>query len=168
MNRDALNELFDFTTFTWETYARMMRGLTDADLVRPLENAGWTTLREPLVHLAAAWDGYLSEKAGQEFAEFDLDTVVTWAAVQSVRAQGRGWMRGILDDMTDAQLFEETSPTWDAQPDASRSTVSDVILHILLHERGHHGDVTTLFSRLGVAVPNSDFLVYQFFKNRRT
>lgn len=166
MNREALNELFDFTTFTWAAYARMMRGLTDEDLVRPIENAGWSSLREALVHLAAAWDGYLSEKAGIPFTEFDIDTIVTWEVIQSICAQSRGWMRTILDVMTDAQLFEETSPTWDAQQDASRSTVADVILHILLHERGHHGDITTLFSQLGVTVSNSDYLIYQFFKNR--
>jgi uncharacterized damage-inducible protein DinB len=167
MNRDALNELFAYTTFTWKTYDRAVKILPTEELTRPLEGSGWSALREPLVHVASAWDGWLAKNAGETFTEFDIDTIITWDAIHDLRTQARGWMRRLLDEMTDADLFEKTKPTWDGQPDDNRSTVADVLLHILLHERGHHGDVTTLLSRAGAPIANSDYLFYQFFKSRK-
>jgi uncharacterized damage-inducible protein DinB len=46
-------------------------------------------------------------------------------------------------------------------------TPADIIVHILLHERGHHGDVSTLFSALGVQLPPIDYMTYVFFRNRK-
>ena len=167
MHRDILNELFDYTTFTWETYARAMRSVTPDDLTSPIEGSGWSSLRQPLVHIACAWDGWLSEKAGETFTDFDIDAVTTWDAIQDMRRTTRTWMRRILDDMSDADLFEKTAPTWDAQPDASQSTNADVLLHLFLHERGHHGDISTLFSQIGSPLGDNDYLIYRFFKDRR-
>ena len=45
---------------------------------------------------------------------------------------------------------------------------ADILGHILLHERGHHGDVTTMLSQLGATPPNIDYLTYVFFRTRQT
>jgi uncharacterized damage-inducible protein DinB len=68
--------------------------------------------------------------------------------------------------MSDADLFHKTEPTSD-HPDANRVTASDALLHIFLHERGHHGDISTVFSQLGVPLGGNDYLMYRFFKDRK-
>jgi uncharacterized damage-inducible protein DinB len=123
-------------------------------------------LRQPLVHVACAWDGWLAEHAGDTFTDFDIDTINTWDAIENIRATTRAWMRRILDDMPDTDLFEKTEPA-SAHPDANRVTAADAFLHIFLHERGHHGDISTLFSQLGVPLGGNDYLVYRFFKDRK-
>jgi len=41
---------------------------------------------------------------------------------------------------------------------------ADILTNLLLHERGHHGDLNTLFDALGV---RSYFIDYRFFVTRR-
>jgi uncharacterized damage-inducible protein DinB len=166
MNRDALNELFDFTNFTWETYARALKKLPPETLTRKIDGSGWGSVKKPLLHIAAAWDGWLAEKAGDTFSEFPIDEIVTWDAIQELRTQTRGWIRRILDETSDAYFYEKLEPTHDG-PGASLVSASTVMLHILLHERGHHGDITTTLSQAGAAIGNSDYLIYLFFKNRQ-
>jgi uncharacterized damage-inducible protein DinB len=166
MNRDVLNDLYDYTSFTWQTYARAMRSVSQEDLNRGIEGSGWSALRQPLVHVACAWDGYLAEHAGDTFTDFDLDAITTWEAIEGIRATTRAWMRRILDEMPDADLFEKTEPASD-HPEANRVTCADALLHIFLHERGHHGDISTVFSQLGVPLAGNDYLVYRFFKDRK-
>ena len=166
MNRNDLNELFDYTTFTWQTYARAMRSVSPEDLTRPIEGSGWSALRQPLIHVACAWDGWLAGKAGDTFTDFDLDAVTTWDAIQDIRTHTRAWIRRILDNMSDHDLFDKTEPTSD-HPDANQVTAADALLHIFLHERGHHGDISTLFSQIGSPLGQNDYLVYRFFKDRK-
>jgi uncharacterized damage-inducible protein DinB len=45
-------------------------------------------------------------------------------------------------------------------------TKTDVLAHLLLHERGHHGDISTLFSSMGVEMPSMDYGVYLYFKRQ--
>lgn len=166
MNREALNELFDYTTFTWEVYHRAIVKLPPGEFTRPLENSGWKSILEPLVHLACAWDGWLSVHAGDEFFEFDVDSMSTWDQVQDMRTTTRGWTRRILEG-TDAQLFEKAESPYSNRPDATPITEAELIKHILLHERGHHGDISTLFSQAGHPLGGSDYLVYRFFRDRK-
>ncbi|MEX2246268.1 MAG: DinB family protein [Dehalococcoidia bacterium] len=166
MNREALNELYDYTTFTWETYARAVKPLAPEELRRPLENSGWSSLLEPLVHLAGAWDSWLSQHAGEASFEFDIDAIKTWNEVQAMRAQTRAWMRRILDG-NDTDLFEKAETPWPDRPDGTRTTAAELILHMLLHERGHHGDISTLLSQAGITLGSNDYIVYLFFKKLR-
>ncbi len=54
MNREALSELFDFTTFTWQTYAKALRDLPRDSITTPVPNSGWPALRNTLFHIATA------------------------------------------------------------------------------------------------------------------
>jgi uncharacterized damage-inducible protein DinB len=44
---------------------------------------------------------------------------------------------------------------------------ADIMTHILLHERGHHGDIGTLFHAAGAPLPDIDYMTYVFFRNRK-
>ncbi|MEX2225861.1 MAG: DinB family protein [Dehalococcoidia bacterium] len=54
---------------------------------------------------------------------------------------------------------------WDGPP-AMQVSKADLLAHILLHERGHHGDVTSVLAQIRADPPAVDYLVYQFFKRQ--
>jgi uncharacterized damage-inducible protein DinB len=43
-------------------------------------------------------------------------------------------------------------------------SVADILAHLLLHERGHHGDLSTLFYHFGAELPSMDYRVYLHLK----
>jgi uncharacterized damage-inducible protein DinB len=87
----------------------------------------------------------------------------TWDELQPQRAKVRGWLRRVIDETSDDEMV--------AQDQVMRSGMmvsrAEVLEHILLHERGHHGDISTLIERVGGAPGASDYLVYMFFRRRR-
>ena len=166
MDRETLNDLFDYTTFTWESCRRIVARLPEDALTRPVEGSGWPALRNVLFHIAGGWDGWLRNRAGaSDPLEEQPADMRTWADVQAVRDRTRGWMRRVLDETSDAELarVQHTNPD---DPASMLATPAEVIAHLLLHERGHHGDVTTLLSALGANPPQMDYLVYVYFKRR--
>lgn len=45
-------------------------------------------------------------------------------------------------------------------------SVAEVLAHILLYERSHHGDINALLERAGAELRASDYLVYVYFRDR--
>jgi uncharacterized damage-inducible protein DinB len=166
--REALNDLVDYTDFTWETYGKLLRRLPDGALARPLADAGWPALRNVLFHLATAWDDFLRDRLSIEDPLDDSpDAVASWSDLQERRDKIRGWLKRVIDEASDDDLHAQTLPMWEGTPGEMRVSLADVLAHILLHERGHHGDVTTILSQLGATIPGTDYLVYVFFKQRQ-
>lgn len=166
-DRATLLELFDYTTFTWESYRRTCAGMPDGALSRAVEGSGWPALRNVFFHIATAWDGWLVERLGLDAAlDATPESMSTWDELQALRDKTRGWLRRVIDETSDEELRTETAPMWEGTPAAFKVSVGDVVSHILLHERGHHGDVTTLLAGLGVEAPGVDFLVWKWFRRR--
>jgi uncharacterized damage-inducible protein DinB len=161
MNRDALLELFDYTTFTWATYGVAMQQLPPDAFVRTIEGSGWTSLKQPLFHIAAGWDEWICELTGAEPQTIECADVATWEELKAIRSKMRPLLLRIIEETPDEELHSTTDAT------VGGRSRSDIIAHILLHERGHHGDVTTLLSALGAEVPMSDYLVYAWFRDRQ-
>jgi uncharacterized damage-inducible protein DinB len=162
MDRDALRELFDYTTFTWASYGNSVRALPAGAFTEAVGGSGWPALRDALFHIATAWDEWVCEQTGVAFEPRERDTVTTWEELDAVRTPLRASLRGIIDDTPDDRM----SATVPGIPGGPGRAPGDVIAHILLHERGHHGDVTTLLSALGAEPPLMDYLVYVFFRDR--
>jgi len=167
-DRQTLNELFDYTTFTWETYARTARSLPPDALARPVEGSGWPALRDVLFHVAAAWDGWLRDRLGlHDPLDASPERVTAWSDLDVHRQRTRGWLRRIIDETADGGLHDATQPMFEGTPAEMRVSAAEILAHILLHERGHHGDITTLLARLGATPPSIDYLTYVFFKQRK-
>jgi uncharacterized damage-inducible protein DinB len=167
MDRDALNELFDYTAFTWESYGRALKTLPPDALARPLDT-GWPTLRDVLFHVAAGWDGWLRDRLGlDDPLDATPESLATWDDAQALRAKVRGWLRRVIDEAPDDVLRAKTDPMGEGALATTLVSPADVLTHILLHERGHHGDVTTALSQLGAQIGPSDFLVYEWFRQQR-
>jgi uncharacterized damage-inducible protein DinB len=163
VNREALRELFDYTTFTWASYGIALRSLPPDACLQQVEGSGWESLRQVLFHIAAGWDEWICELTGAEPQTIEAPDVTTWEQMEAIRSKLRPLLRRIIDESSEEQLHGAPHDTTGG-PGRSRS---DIIAHILLHERGHHGDVTTLLAALGAEVPMSDYLVYAWFRDRR-
>ena len=165
LNREALEELYDYTDFTWAVYGKMLERLAPGRLTAPVEGSGWPSLAAALRHLLRIYDLWLNERFGAgTVVVANVADVASWEAFQDWRTKVRETMRRVLDSTSDQELSAPKQPGWRS----SLKTPSDVVAHVLLHERGHHGDVSTLFFALGVEMPTTDYGVYLHFKRRST
>jgi len=168
-SRETLQELFDFTTFTWKTYGNSVRRMAPDAIASPAPGSDWPALRNVLFHVATSWDNWLRDRLGyDEPLDATSEAVTSWDDLREHRERTRGWLRRVIDDTPEDELHARVQPMW--QDTAAEMTVSvaDILAHILLHERGHHGDVTTMLSQLGATPPNIDYLTYVFFKQRQS
>ncbi|MEX2159647.1 MAG: DinB family protein [Dehalococcoidia bacterium] len=167
-NRAALEDLFDYTTFTWESYGRSLKQLPPDALTRPIAGSGWSSLWEVLVHLAVAWDEWLRDRLGLDNAlDVDAASLVSWDDIQAIRERTRGWLKRVLEETADEELHGRAALMFEGTAAEIRATAADILAHMLLHERGHHGDISTLLVQLGAMAPNVDYIVYLWFKQRR-
>ena len=75
----------------------------------------------------------------------------------------RATFRRVLDETPDEKLFEPFTRTYDEDGPETMS-LGDILANLLLHERGHHGDFTTLFWQLGIEQPALDYRQYVYLK----
>jgi uncharacterized damage-inducible protein DinB len=160
-----LRELFNYTTFTWATYGKMVRRLEPGDFARPVEGSGWPALRNALFHIASAWDGWIHEFAATGETVDENYRAETWEETDASRQRIRELLRRIIEETPDEKMAAPWMPI--VPGGEPEMTPADIIAHILLHERGHHGDVSTLFHALGVELPGMDYMTYVFFRNRK-
>ena len=164
-DRASLSGLYDYTTFTWEAYGRTVRGLPSSALAQPVPGSGWPALRNVLFHIAGGWDGWLRDRLGlDDLLDAQVEGIETWEQLQAMRQKTRGWLRRVLDETPDAEL--PAAVPLEGSRVEMRASPADIIAHILLHERGHHGDVSTLLAALGAEPPSIDYLAYMFFQQR--
>jgi uncharacterized damage-inducible protein DinB len=139
-------------------------GLPHDAFTARIPGSGWGSLRDALFHLAGGWDGWLRDRAGADDSlDLVAESIASWDDLQLHRLKVRGWLQRVLDDTSDEALRARTFETGEGAA-AIKSSVGDILTHILLHERGHHGDISTLLSQLGGAAPNVDYFVYVWFQ----
>jgi uncharacterized damage-inducible protein DinB len=162
--RESLQDLIDYTTFTWAAYGRAVRALPADAFTSTVPGSGWPSLRHALFHLAGGWDEWLRDRAGAD-DPLDLvpESIASWDELQGHREKVRGWLQRVLDETSDDDLSARTFETGEGAA-AIKSSVGDILTHILMHERGHHGDISTILSQLGAGSPNIDYFVYLWFQ----
>jgi len=163
MNRAALRDLFDYTGWAWEQVREAVP--RDEMLVAAAPGSGWPNLRNCLAHIILAYDRWvpaivdlaaepLPEPAGRDFR--------IWGQIDAQRARTRAGLEAALDRWSDDELQQLHEVDIDGAP--VQYSRAELILHLLLHERGHHGDVTTLFWQLGLG--EETMLEYRFHLGR--
>lgn len=163
MDRAGLIDLFDFTTFAWEEIRHAVPG--DEDLLRIARGSGWPTLRHCLAHMVLAYDRWLpaiTSDAARPVPELRDGDLLTWRELDAGHAQRQEELRGRLRAWSDAELFHPRDVNVDGG--VLRYSRAELVLHLLLHERGHHGDVTTLFWQLGIEPDRP--IEYRFYLGR--
>lgn len=148
MNRSDLLDLYDFTSFAWDRIREAVPD--DADLVHAAPGSGWPALRNCLGHVVLAYERWVPAIA--ELRTRDLPTLRdgelrTWAQLDAYRDRVRAALRAAILDPSEEELTALRDV--DVDGETLRYSRAELVLHLLLHERGHHGDVTTLLWQLG-------------------
>lgn len=151
MNRAAIEELVAFSDFAWRQHEETIRALGDDVLATPVPGSGWPALRDALAHVNFGYDRWLSILAGTPPTGFDVESVRSWDDLESYRHRERTRFRESLDSCSDDSLATERPMSIDSE--TLVYSPADIFVHVLLHERGHDGDISTLLYQLGVEPP---------------
>lgn len=155
MNRAGLLELYDFDGWAWEQI--MAAVLLEVDFSRPAPASGWPALRDCLSHLAFGYNVWMTRLDGHPVDSFDPGSADR-AAVEDYFRRCRERFRSFLESLGTEELDAERDI--DTRDGIYKYTVAEVLSHILVHGRAHHGDVSTLFYQLGLEMPMIDYRFY--------
>jgi uncharacterized damage-inducible protein DinB len=149
MDRAAISQLFDFTEYGWQKYEVTIRPLGDQVLTTPAPGSGWPSLRDALAHINWAYVRWLADPVRTTSAK--VERVTSWHELDDYRRRVRTQARAYMDSLSDDELTAPRAMNVDG--DMLTYSPADILTHVLLHERQHHGDLNTLLYQLGVEIP---------------
>src|SRR4051812_4932178 len=165
MQRAGIQELFDYTGYAWSEWSRAMANW-DADLLtKPAPGSGWPALRDCFGHALLSYDDWVAELEGQPMLDFNPKTATTWAELEAYAHTVRERFKAYLDSLSDDQLQAERDV--DVDGETVRYTPAQLLANVLIHDRGHHGDATTLLFQHGILDEEWPWLDYRGFVNAR-
>jgi uncharacterized damage-inducible protein DinB len=163
MDKTACLDLFAFTDYAW---GQIRETLSDDDvLTRAAPGSGWPALRNCFGHMVLAYERWLPaiiDLKAEAMPKLQPDDFETWAQIEEHRSRLRDELRHALETWSDADLAALHDVDVDGEP--IRYSRGELVAHLLLHERGHHGDVTTLLWQLGFDPDIA--LEYRFYLGR--
>jgi uncharacterized damage-inducible protein DinB len=163
MDKVALQDLYAYTGWAWDQIKAAIPEDETLSVVAP--GSGWPALRNCLAHIVLAYDRWIPAIVDLEtrpLPDLAPDDFLTWPQIEAHRRRTRDALESHLGGWTDAELRERHQVDIYGEPISySRA---ELITHLLLHERGHHGDVTTLFWQLGL--DSETLLEYRFHLGR--
>ncbi|MEO6398742.1 MAG: DinB family protein [Tepidiformaceae bacterium] len=148
MDRASIEQLYDHLDFAWRQIVDVIGGAEEDLFTRPAPGSGWPTLRDCLGHIIFGYDRWLSIMANREPTGI-AESAISLAAIDSARLACRTEVKALLERLGDSGLQEMRAFSIDDE--AMPYTFGELLAHLALHERGHHGDVTTLFYQLGIS-----------------
>lgn len=168
MNRDAIMELFDYTGWAWARIAKVIDDQLSDVYAQPMDGSGWPSLAACLSHSVSAYDGWLNADFGQIQlgdmtypAEWPAN-IDDWPAMKAYYERIRESFRRAIN-VPDETLYATRPYELGVGPE--QMSRADILTNLVLHERGHHGDLNTLFHLHGV---QSYFIDYRFFRTAPT
>ena len=165
MDKAALQDFFAYTRWAWD---EIKSAIPDDETLRAVApGSGWPTLRNCVSHIVLAYDRWIPaivDLKSQPLPDPAPDDFMNWSQIDTHRRRTRDALQSHLDAWTDAELSELRLVDVDGDP--IRYSRGELITHLLLHERGHHGDVTTLFWQLGL--DSETLLEYRFHLGRHS
>jgi uncharacterized damage-inducible protein DinB len=149
MDRAAIEALFAFTDYSWREHERVIRPLGDEGLTKPAPGSGWPALRDALAHIVWAYVRWLADPAGT--TDKPVERIESWDDLEDYRRRMRDHAREYLDSLGDDEL--STPREMNVDGETLVYSPADILVHVLLHERQHHGDLNTLLYQLGIEIP---------------
>lgn len=149
MDRTAIEELFAFTDYSWREHRQAIRPLGDDVLTKAAPGSGWPALRDALSHINWAYVRWLADPDAT--SDSAVEAVSSWDELDDYRRRVRDHARAYLGSLSDSQLSARRPMNVDG--DTLTYSPAEILTHVLLHERQHHGDLNTLLFQLGVEAP---------------
>ncbi|MEX0683623.1 MAG: DinB family protein [Dehalococcoidia bacterium] len=140
LDKAAIEDLYAYTGWVWRQIAQTA-GPGDDVLSRPAPGSGWPTLGNCLGHIVLAYDRWLPaiiDLESKSLPESTADDFATWAQIEAIRSRVRGELKSHLTTWSDEELATLQDTNIDGE--TIRYSRGELITHLLLHERGHHGD----------------------------
>lgn len=162
MDRLAIEELYGFTGYTWRIHADAIRALGENALTKPAPGSGWPALCDALSHIIFAYDRWLADPNGTTPGAMEAPVPRSWEGLEAQRRRVRARFREYLDTLSDSELMAPREMNVDGE--VLSYSRAELLTHVLLHERAHHGDFSTLLYQLGVEAP---LVEYRFFLPER-
>jgi uncharacterized damage-inducible protein DinB len=159
MDRQTLEELFDYDGWAWKRLIDALASLDASVITKPAPGSGWPVLSRCLAHMAFGYDAWLSRLEGEAPVRIDA-AMTSLAELDANYERARGRFRAYFDALSDEDL--QVDRDVDTLDGVLRFTPAEVLAHVVWHERAHHGDVSTLFYQLGLAekMPMIDYRFY--------
>ncbi len=164
MRKSELVQLFGYTDYVW---AEFRRAVPESHLSIVAKGSGWPTMRHCLIHMVAAYERWLPaivDLKSRPMPEIGPMELVTWEQIDRVRSRVRTELSARLQAWSDEDLA--VIREMDIDGEMVRYSRGELIAHLMLHERGHHGDVTTLMWQLGLGADMP--IEYRFFLGRHS
>jgi uncharacterized damage-inducible protein DinB len=165
VNRIAIAELFDYVNWAWERIEKTIDEQPEGTFTKEAPGSGWPRLADCCFHSVSAYDGWINGEwgigDGNYFAESE-DPIESWEKFKAYRARCveafNTAMKASEDSFSRRRRFE-------IEPGVvEMMSTGDILANLVLHERGHHGDLNTLFHQLGI---RSYIIDYRYFVTRR-
>ena len=155
-----LDTLFNYSARYRARLRDSLKGAPGDAFVREFPSIGHGSLRETLLHCVGVeqeWVTVDAQKREMDWASYQPDLYPTPDSVFDRWEQIRRATLDFASGLGPAGLAHKVEITNGA---VSRGwfAVEDILLHVLLHEIGHRGDVTTLMSAVGIPVPGFDHI----------
>lgn len=165
MDRAAIEELYAYTGWAWERIERTIDALPAGAYEGATEASGWPSIAACITHFASAYDGWINGAwalgLGETTYPADYPAPVTsWPSMKAYRQRLRASFRLAFDQPDDVVFTKHPKDYGLGEESLSRA---DILTNLLLHERGHHGDLNTLFHQHGI---RSYIIDYRFFVTR--
>jgi uncharacterized damage-inducible protein DinB len=156
MDRAAITELSDYLGWAFDRYGRVLDTLPEGRFTEHAPGSGWPALADCFTHIVHGYDLWLNADWSfqtQPVIRPGGERLQSWPEAKAYYHQVRETIRAVfaLDDLV---LFEHLEVRG-----ALRSR-AEVLTDLLLHERGHHGDINTLFYQLGLKPYFNDYSLY--------
>ena len=148
-DRDGIEDLFAYTGWAWEEISKVVEQADDPDefINRLAPGSGWPNIGACLAHMNLAYERWLSEPT-VALRVPGPDELTTWARIAAHRSEVRAAFRTRFDSFPGDALT--TVRDFDIDGEMLPYSPGELLTHLLLHERGHHGDFMTLLYQLGV------------------
>jgi uncharacterized damage-inducible protein DinB len=149
MDRADIEKLFTFTDYSWRRYEETIRPLGDDLVTKPAPGSGWPALRDALGHINWAYVRWLADP----FATTDgpIERITSWNELDAYRRRVRDHAHGHLGSLDDDEL--STPRKMNVDGETLLYSPGEILVHVMLHERQHHGDLNTLLYQLGIEIP---------------
>lgn len=163
MDRSAIDELFAYTGFAWDRIACVIDTLPPEQFAARIPGSGWPSLRDCFEHWVAAYDGWINGPWGLGLGTLTYpgrEALQTWEQVRAYRVVTR---QAFLDALNCSGETLHAKRDYHFDDVVEQLSRADILTNLVLHERGHHGDLNTMFHQLGV---RGFYVDYRYFISR--
>lgn len=161
MNREAIQELYALDDHVWQQVVEIISSASRDALTTDAPGSGWPNLRNCLAHIIFGYDRWLAIMTSEPPTDV-AESLQTLSEIAAARSSFRTGVNSLLQSLGDEALQDVRPFTID--DDKMPYSYAELLAHLALHERGHHGDITTLFWQLGIE-PDTAF-EYRFHLGR--